>query len=63
MPECEWCKQESDELRLIRDWEEGPNGPEYRLCPECVEKEREGFEAASAEWAAYMEGRYVEEKH
>ena len=59
---CEWCKQESDELRAIRDWEEALTGPEYWVCPECVGKEREGFEAASAEWAAYMEKHYVEDQ-
>jgi hypothetical protein len=57
---CEWCKQESDELRPIRDWEEALTGPEHWVCPECAGKEREGFDAATAEWAAYMEKRYVE---
>ena len=37
-------------------------GPEHWVCPECVEKHRQGFEAASAEWAAYMEERYVEQE-
>jgi hypothetical protein len=59
---CEWCKQESDELRAIRDWEEALTGPEYWVCPECVEKHRQGFEAAAAEWAAYMEKHYGEEQ-
>ncbi len=44
---CEWCKK-SGQLRAIRDWEEALTGPEYWVCPECVEKEREGFEVASA---------------
>ena len=57
---CEWCKQESDELRAIRDWEEALTGPESWVCPECVEKHRQGFEAASAEWAAYVEKDYVD---
>lgn len=60
MSACEWCNKESAQLSPIRDWEEGPNGPEHWICPECVEKHRQGFEAASAEWAAHMEGRYVE---
>ena len=61
---CEWCEKEAPELSPIRDWEEhGSFSPRvYRVCPECVEKHREGFEAASAEWAAYMEQRYVEEE-
>jgi hypothetical protein len=61
MARCEWCEQETDydRLRPIRDWEEALTGPEYWVCPECVEKEREGFEAASAEWSAYMEERYA----
>jgi hypothetical protein len=58
---CEWCKQESDRLEQIRHWEEhGSFGPPvYSVCPKCAKKEREGFEAASAEWAAYMEPRYT----
>jgi hypothetical protein len=61
MERCEWCKQESDHLEQIRHWEEhGSFGPPvYSVCPKCAEKEREGFEAASAEWAAYMEPRYT----
>jgi hypothetical protein len=61
MPACEWCKQESDRLEQIRHWEEhGSFGPPvYSVCPKCAKKEREGFEAASAEWAAYIEQRYV----
>jgi hypothetical protein len=58
---CECCGQESDRLEQIRHWEEhGSFGPPvYAVCPKCAEKEREGFEAASAEWAAYMEPRYT----
>jgi hypothetical protein len=58
---CEWCGQESDRLEQIRHWEEhGSFGPPfYSVCPKCAAKEREGFEAASAEWAAYMEPRYT----
>jgi hypothetical protein len=61
MARCEWCKKETDHdrLRPIRDWEEALTGPEYWVCPECVEKHRQGFEAASAEWSAYMEERYA----
>jgi hypothetical protein len=62
---CEWCEKEAPELRPIRDWEEhGGFGPRlYSVCSECVEKHREGFEAASAEWAAYMEQRFIAEEH
>jgi hypothetical protein len=58
---CEWCGQESDRLEQIRHWEEHGSfdPPLYWVCPKCAEKEREGFEAASAEWAAYMEPRYT----
>jgi hypothetical protein len=62
MAACEWCKKPSDQLTPIRDWEEAMTGPEHWVCPECVEKHRQGFEAASAEWAAYMEERYVEQE-
>jgi hypothetical protein len=60
---CEWCGQESDRLEQIRHWEEhGSFGPPvYWVYPKCAEKEREGREAASAEWAAYMEPRYTTE--
>ncbi len=53
---CEWCKN-TDRLTPISDWEEhGSFAPRvYEVCPQCVHKHREGFEAASAEWAAYME--------
>jgi hypothetical protein len=58
---CDWCKQESDRLEELRDWEEhGSFSPRvYEVCPRCVRKHSEGFEAASAEWAAYMEKHYV----
>jgi hypothetical protein len=58
---CEWCEQESDRLEQIRHWEEhgGFGPPLYWVCLKCAEKEREGFEAASAEWGAYMEPRYT----
>jgi len=61
MTACEWCK-EVDELRPTYDWEEhGGFGPrQYWVCPECVEKERESFETAADEWAAYMEEQFVE---
>jgi hypothetical protein len=57
---CEWCEKEAPELHPLRDWEEhGSFSPRvYRVCPECVEKHRQGFEAAADEWAAYMEKRY-----
>jgi hypothetical protein len=59
--QCEWCGEQSDRLEQIRHWEEhGSFGPPvYWVCPKCAAKEREGFEAASAEWAAYMEPRYT----
>jgi hypothetical protein len=61
---CEWCEKEARELCPIRDWEEhGSFSPRvYLVCDECARKEREGFEAASAEWAAYVEKDYVEEE-
>jgi hypothetical protein len=57
MEPCEWCEKKSDRLTPVRDWEEyGSFSPRfYEVCPDCVKKEKEGFEAASAEWAAYME--------
>jgi hypothetical protein len=60
MAPCEWCKK-TDRLTPIRDWEEhGGFAPHvYEVCPRCVEKHRQGFEAASAEWAAYIEPRYT----
>jgi hypothetical protein len=56
---CEWCSNQSDQLTPIRDWEEhGSFSPrESQVCLQCVEKHRQGFESASAEWAAYMEPR------
>ena len=54
--------KEAPDLRPIRDWEEALTGPEYWVCPRCVEKEQEGFESAMAEWAAYVEKGYVEEQ-
>jgi hypothetical protein len=59
---CEWCEKEAPGLRPIRDWEEALTGPEYWVCPECVEKHCQGFEAAAAEWAAYVEKHYVEQE-
>ena len=61
MTQCEWCKQESDRLEELSDWEEhGSFAPRvHEVCPRCVRKHREGFEAAAAEWAAYMEPRYT----
>jgi hypothetical protein len=61
MARCEWCKRESDRLEELRDWEEhGSFAPRvYEVCPNCVRKHGEGFEAAAAEWAAYMEPRYT----
>jgi hypothetical protein len=58
---CEWCGQEFDRLEELRDWEEhGSFAPRvYEVCSQCAGKEREGFEVAAAEWAAYMEPRYT----
>jgi hypothetical protein len=58
---CDWCKKQSDALTPLRDWEEhGSFAPTvYQVCPLCLEKHRQGFEAALAEWAAYIEPRYA----
>lgn len=62
MPRCEWCNKPSDQLTPLSDWEEhGSFAPRiYDICPECVEKHQHGFDAASADWAAYIEPRYVQ---
>jgi hypothetical protein len=61
---CEWCGKEALDLRPIRNWEEhGSFSPRvYLVCGECAGKEREGFEAAAEEWAAYVEKHYVEQQ-
>ena len=36
--ECEWCKNESADLRPQRDSDEGMCGPVYRVCGNCRTK-------------------------
>lgn len=36
---CEWCGEESDNLRPYRDIDEGSNGPVYDVCPSCRQKQ------------------------
>ena len=38
---CGWCKQEANDLRHRRDYEEGMAGPVYEVCGECVRKDNE----------------------
>lgn len=33
---CDWCKKQATDLRDARDYEEGMNGPVYRVCAACV---------------------------
>lgn len=33
---CDWCKKEATDLREARDYEEGMNGPVYRVCGSCI---------------------------
>lgn len=32
---CDWCKKDATDLRDQRDYEEGLNGPVYRVCAAC----------------------------
>jgi len=36
---CDWCGEESDDLRPRRDIDEGSNGPVYDVCRSCSQKE------------------------
>ena len=38
---CEWCKEDATDLRAHRDIEEGSYGCVYRVCGDCIKKERE----------------------
>jgi len=36
---CDWCKQQADDLRPRRDYEEGSSGRVYDVCGDCVKRE------------------------
>lgn len=38
---CNWCKREATDLRYKRDYEEGMNGPVYRVCGVCCKRREE----------------------
>lgn len=42
---CDWCKKDATDLRDRRDYEEGMNGPVYRVCGAC-RKRRDDEDAA-----------------
>lgn len=35
---CDWCKNPATDLRDRRDYEEGMNGPVYRVCAPCIKR-------------------------
>jgi hypothetical protein len=36
---CDWCNQDAPDLRDKRDYEEGMNGPVYRVCGACSKRQ------------------------
>lgn len=45
--QCEWCKNEKDDLRDARDYEEGLSGRVYRVCGDCIKKQNDDLAAES----------------
>lgn len=42
---CAWCKAEATDLRDTRDYEEGLNGPVYRVCGTCYRRQQDRLNA------------------
>lgn len=54
--QCEWCKNEADDLRDARDYDEGMCGRVYRVCGPCVKRADDEARAELAEyddWPGY----------
>ena len=43
--QCEWCKKESDDLRWVKDYNEGMSEPMYRVCGRCDEAQQRAIES------------------
>lgn len=43
--QCEWCKQDADNLRDARDYEEGLSGRVYRVCATCIKHQNDQLKA------------------
>jgi hypothetical protein len=41
--ECDWCRQQSNDLVEHQDFEEGLAGQAWDVCAECRRKEREAI--------------------
>ena len=41
---CDWCKNDAEDLRPKRDYEEGRYGPVYRVCRDCAKKYDENWD-------------------
>lgn len=41
---CEWCRKPATDLRDARDYEEGMNGPVYRVCGDCIKRRNDRAE-------------------
>lgn len=41
---CDWCKDDATALADTRDYEEGMNGPVYRVCGKCRKRRDEEIE-------------------
>lgn len=37
--QCDWCKQEADDRRPRRDYDEGMSGRVYQVCRPCIKKD------------------------
>ena len=42
--QCDYCKTDVDDLKIIRDPEEGSAGPVYYVCTNCADKQRKRLE-------------------
>ena len=38
---CQWCKKESDDLRWVKDFDEGMSEPLYLVCSRCDKAQME----------------------
>lgn len=43
---CDWCKEQSNSLKSMRDFEEGSCGPLYDVCGHCRAQYHEAVKAA-----------------
>lgn len=56
---CDWCKQDAEDLRPRRDYEEGMAGPVYEVCGACIRKDNE---RSAAELAAYEDDYWPDDE-